>query len=142
MAKVVFSKEPKPASVKAGLKLTLQAEVLGNRNNKYTWQADLGAGWKKVGETKDLVIKKTKKAHTGNYRCLVSTKAGTGISRIVKVEVGGSKAKAPTKEILSTEEKGALEEILEDTGENASPETIEKVQEAITASMPESLKEQ
>lgn len=81
--RVLFCKYPKDAKVELGTSLTLKADALCSTGSTCIWEADLGKGWKKVGEGKVLAIKSIKKAHAGNYRCVI---AGVS-SRVASVEV-------------------------------------------------------
>jgi len=81
--RVVFCKYPKDSRVAVGDSLTLKADALYSTGSTCIWEADLGKGWKKVGEGKMLIIKSVKKAHEGNYRCVIAGVA----SRVASVEV-------------------------------------------------------
>lgn len=144
MARVTFRKHPIDTQVEVGKQLVLSTKTLSATGVKTEWEADLGKGWKVVGKGKTLTIKKAKEAHAGNYRCIIN-----GVcSRVAKVTVG-KVAPAPIKDLTptteppletATKENDGFLEILESTGNDATPEVIQKVTTAIIKKMPDSLK--
>lgn len=138
MSKVIFRRHPLDTKVEEGKTLTLDIKTLSRHNSNISWEFDSVEGWKEVSTSKTLYIKKVLKSHAGNYRCLVN-----GVcSRVAKVDVFAP----PTEEGLEptieapNKENDVFIEILEGTGEDASPELIEKVSSAIREELPEVLK--
>lgn len=144
MAKVVFRKHPLDTHVEIGATLTLTTKTLSSIDPNIIWEADKGTGWETVGKGKAFVRKEAKESHAGNYRCIIN-----GISsRVAKVSVG--EVTSPEIESLegvdatsfkATKDNDVFIEILEGTGEDASPELIEKVSKAVREELPEDLKE-
>lgn len=129
---MLFHKHPKSTAIDEGAKLVLAAEALGKTGSKYTWEFDSGKGWKEIKEGKTLTIKKAKVAHSGKYRCLLNGKHTSKEATIL--------VRPLEQAVSATPENDAFLEILEGTGKDASPELIQKVQDAVKVKLPEELK--